>query len=150
MDTSEVVTEVLSHHGVKGMRWGLRRKATVGAQEVVISDKRKKIKTSGGKGFPAHADAVRARKVGQIGKKSGLKALSDKELQDYTRRLQLEQSVKRLNYNEKNAGQKFVATLLGQTGKNQAGVVANDIASHQVKKHLAGKLVKIGATAAVA
>lgn len=145
-----VVDDILEHHGVKGMRWGVRRKATVGPTEVIVSDRRKKLKTSGGKGFPAHADAVRARTIGQKGKASGLKSLSDKELQDYARRLQLEQNVKRLNYNEKTLGAKFVANLLGQSGKNSAHQVADSVASHQVRKHVISRLAKVGAAAAVA
>ena len=90
MDTSEVIEVILAHHGVKGMRWGVRRKATVGPQEVIVSDKRRKLRLTGGKGHPAHSDAVRARTIGQVGKKSGLKALSDQELQEYNKRLQLE------------------------------------------------------------
>jgi 2'-5' RNA ligase len=161
MSTDKVVDNILMHYGRKGMKWGIRsasgnlsslrsRKAT-GPQAVAVKGNRfggKKLKTSGGKGFPAHADAVRARKIGQIGKKSGVKTLSDKELETYSKRLNLEANVKRLNYNEKNAGAKFVATLLGQTGKTAAGNVANDVASHQVKKHLVGKLAKVGAVAA--
>lgn len=139
---AEVVQNVLSHHGVKGMRWGIRRKATVGAQEVIVSDRRKKLKTSGGEGHPAHMDAVRARAIGQVKRKSGVKALSDQELQHYTRRLNLEQGLKRLEYNELNPGKKFVASLLGQTGKTQAQALANDVAADQVKKHLASKLIK--------
>lgn len=162
MQTSLIVDDILQHYGKKGMHWGIRnvsetlsglrsRKVSSGPQAVSIKENKfggKKLRTSGGKGYPAHADAIRARTIGQKGKASGLKALSDKELQDYSRRLQLEANVKRLNYNEKNAGAKFVATVLGQTGKNQANEVAGSIASTQVKKHLTGRLVKIGAVAA--
>lgn len=136
------VSIFLEHHGVKGMRWGLRRKATVGAQEVVISDKRKSIKTTGGEGHPAHSDAVKARTIGQIGKKSGHKALSNQELEAYNKRLNLEQNAKRLAYNDMSPGKKFVASLLGQTGKTQSQQLANDVAAQQVKKHLTSRILK--------
>lgn len=139
MSTVETVAEILAHHGVKGMRWGVRRKATVGPTEVIVSDKRKKIKTSGGKGFPAHSDAVRARVIGQTAKKSGTKALSNQELQDYAKRIQLEQNLKRLSFHEKNAGQKFILTVLGQSGKIQAQDLSNE-ASAKVKKELIKKI----------
>lgn len=148
MRTAEVVENLLTHHGVKGMRWGIRRKATVGPQEVIVSDKRKKLKTTGGEGHPAHPEAVRARTIGQISKKSGVKALSDQDLQDYTNRLRLEASVKRLNYAEAPLAKKFVLNLLGQTGKSTAQAVANEVATTQVKKHL-GKKLGLAAAAAI-
>jgi hypothetical protein len=93
---------------------------------------------------PAHADAVRVHKIGQVGKKSGLKALSDEELSAYAKRINLEQNVKRLQFTQKNPAQKFVATVLGQTGKTTTQQAANDVASQQVRK----RLVQIGALAA--
>jgi hypothetical protein len=146
MNTPEIVEKILEHHGVKGQKWGVRRKATVGAQEVVVSDRRKKVKTSGGAGHPAHSDAVRARKISQVGKKSGLKSLSNDELTTYNKRLNLEQNTKRLMYEDSSAPRKFILSLLRQTGKTQANEAANQIASKQVKR----ALLKAGATAAVA
>ena len=136
MDAAEVVGNLLTHHGVKGMRWGIRRKATVGAQEVVIRDTRRKIKTSGGAGHPASAEAVRARTVGQISRKSGFKVLSNKDLEDYNRRLNLEQNAKRLRFEDSSPPKKFVLRLLGQTGKTTVQNAANDAASQAVKKGL--------------
>lgn len=116
MSNTDSVDDVLEHFGVKGMRWGVRRSES----SVTVSDRKKKLKTSGGVRRPAHPDAVRARTIGQVGKKSGLKALSNQELQTYAQRLQLEQNVKRLNYNEMNIGRKFVANLTGK-GSNRLG-----------------------------
>ncbi len=146
----KIVESILEHHGVRGMKWGVRRKATVGPQEVIVRDSRvpgsKRLATSGGSGHPAHSDAVRARTLGQVSKKSGVKSLSNQQLQDYTKRLQLEQHANRLRYNDASPPKKFVMSLLGQTGKNSAQQAANEVASQQVKKHL----LKAGVLAAAA
>ena len=153
MSNLDIVNEILEHHGVKGMKWGVRNRAqrvtdvflerglaisTTGSRArgaarakklastpVRVEDRGKKLKTYGGKGRPAHADAVRARALGQVGKKSGLKALSNEELQTYAQRLQLEQNVKRLNFNDMNSGKKFVATILGRSGNSLASEGVN-------------------------
>lgn len=146
--TQSSVDEFLEHFGVKGMKWGVRNTrervgdvilergfavSTTGsraraaerarnraAKPVKVTQKGKKLKTSGGKGRSAHPDAVLARTIGQVAKKSGHHALSNEELKIYSQRLQLEQNAKRLRYNEMNPGKKFVSTLLGKSGNSLA------------------------------
>ena len=140
MDTAKVVDDILAHHGVKGQKWGLRRKATVGAQEVVVSDKRKKLKTSGGAGHPAHSDAVSARTSGQKAKKSGYKSLSNQQLQAYNQRLNLEQQAKRLSFQDKSPGKRFVLSLLGKSAKGgiETGTKAALTSNYARKKMATG------------
>jgi len=122
MDVSEVVKNVLKHHGVKGQKWGVRRKATVGPQEVFVRPSKfpgsKRLVSKGGGGHPATKEAISARTIGQIGKKSGVQALSDHQLQEYSKRIQLEENVKRLQYTQLNPGQRFVANMLGKGGRS--------------------------------
>jgi hypothetical protein len=129
----EFVDNMLEHHGVKGQKWGVRRDRS---SAVTVTDKKKSVKTSGGVGLPAHPDAIKVRTIGQKGKGSGLKALSDQELQDYAKRIQMEQNIKRLNYNEANLGKKFVLNLLGRSGNAQADVASATQTAKRVKKIL--------------
>jgi hypothetical protein len=139
------VENVLAHFGVKGQKWGVRRKATVGPQEVVVSDKRigKGIKTSGGKGHPATKEAIGAREIGQIGKKSGLHTLSD-------------QHVARLQYTQKSRGARFVDGLLGRQGSQLANAAAKEAGTKAGRSALNAatrkslRAAKIAATVAAA
>lgn len=139
------VDDMLEHYGVKGMRWGQRTAA--GPQAVVVTDKKRRLRAKGGGGHPAHPDAVRARTLGQVAKRSGHKALSDQELQEYSKRLNLEQNVKRLEMSNKNSAQQFVSGLLGSSGGKGGGgagggsieSAAGSIAAKQVANVLAKK-----------
>lgn len=126
------VGRVLSHYGVKGMRWGQRSTTTPAS----VSQKGKKLKAKGGQAQPAHPDAVRKATIARVKKKSGVNALSDKELQQYSNRLNLEQNVRRLEASSKSPGRRFVTNLLANTGKTAAQQAANELASRQVKKAL--------------
>lgn len=113
MDAPEILEDILAHHGIKGQKWGVRR-ARNRSSDVSVVDRKKKLKTYGGKGRPAHSDAVVARTHGQVAKKSGFKALSNAELRAYNERLNLEQNAKRLAENDKSRGRQMVNKMIGK------------------------------------
>jgi hypothetical protein len=76
--------EFVAHYGVKGMKWGVRRKRS------------------------ASADAQRHRG----NKKKALKELSDDELKSLVNRLNMEQNARRLNPSKVNAGHNAVKAAL--------------------------------------
>lgn len=132
--TASVVSRILSHHGIKGQKWGVRKNQNL--SKVTVIDKGKRLKTSGGKGLKADPSAVQARIIGQKAKGSGIKVLSDAELKTYANRLNLEQNVKRLQFADKPAAERFILGLLGQTGKNSANTAANEVVTQNVRRAL--------------
>jgi hypothetical protein len=78
-------------------------------------------------------------------KKSGLSALSNNELQEVQRRLNLENDVKRLMVGDRTVGQKFIDGLLGRGSKedrkmleNRAGQKAQEAVIKKVGKAAVG------------
>jgi hypothetical protein len=134
----------LMHFGVKGMRWGVRRDRT--PRGVTVTPRgRKRLKAVGGENQPASSEAIRTKSLGQVARKSGYQALTNDDLKKYNERLNLEANAKRLNYQQKSSGQKFVATMLGRGGKNLANQAADEASSVAIKK-----LLKKGAVTAAA
>lgn len=151
-DTDAIVNDIIAHHGVKGMKWGVRKDRS--PQSVSIATKRKgtksEVKTKGGGNQPVHPDAVSARTVGQQRKKSGLDTLSNKELEAYARRLDLEQRVKRLESQDTH-GKNFIQKFFREKKNRQLAVRAltdeNNIKAVQ-KGAAAVKAAKAARTAA--
>lgn len=85
---------ILEHFGVKGMRWGIRRRSR------------------GSDDFERHRGNLR----------SGVKNLSDKDLQSLVNRLNMEQSIRRLNPSKAKQGHNFIKGLLAVAGT--AGALA--------------------------
>ena len=88
--------ESLYHYGVPGMRWGVRRRRGAGGRD----DEKKKQ--------PASEDHMQAR----IMRAKGARALSTKELKDFTQRIQLEKQFKDLNPSEYKKGMEVVKGLV--------------------------------------
>lgn len=130
--------EFLEHYGVKGMKWGKsggtasikgpstaklkKRVSTVSFKKkdpspsevsvtTQLKGKKYKTKAKGGEKQPVTDDAVKAYTSRQKMKKSGVDALSNKELQELSTRMNLEQQVRSLDSKRpKSAGETFVNT----------------------------------------
>lgn len=136
--TDAVVADVISHHGVKGMRWGVRKSAP--SARVSVTQKGKKLKTSGGAGRKASPDAVKVASLRQVRKKSGVAALSNEDLQAYTKRLNLEQQVRTLEVNRPG-----VKNWIKRTLTNQGQQSVNQASSEARQKAVKTVLVKAAA-----
>lgn len=139
---SHKVEDILAHHGVRGQKWGVRRAR--GASAVSVTQKGKKLKSTGGEGRKPSSDALAAKKIGQVKKKSGVHALTNEELQAYQKRLNLEQNITSLERNQPGAGN-YVKRLLKTSGNQQVNTAANTAASKAVSSS-----IKKAATVAVA
>lgn len=114
--------EYLTHYGIRGMKWGVRRKRSSGPDP---SDDKKSANAAASK----------------VGKKGNTDALSNRELQSLVNRMNLEQQYTRLQGTSKrtNPGAKFAKEILLGVGKQQALKFANDYAAKQLAQQLAKK-----------
>lgn len=103
MDTLE---EALAHYGIKGMKWGVRRKNPSASE-------------------PGSEDSERAEAAKSKAKAKGSKALSNRELQDLINRMNLEQQYERLRPRTgKEKALKFIGDTLVNVGKQQVSKLA--------------------------
>lgn len=116
------VEEFLEHHGIKGMRWGVRRSNPSG-------------KSSGSSTGGHSSDAARAVELhSRVKTSGGTHTLSNQELQHLVTRLNLEQQFSRLTTQAKksNPAAKFIKETLAAVGKQQAAKLAADATAKAV------------------
>lgn len=117
--------DVLAHYGIRGMHWGVRRS-------------RKQIDNA-----PEPDDApehTRAQTLHTTAKSHGTRKLSNKELQDLTQRLNLEQQYTRLTTSEK--GKSSVSKGAGWVGKRMGTLstsIVDEVLKANAKQYLLGK-----------
>lgn len=157
----------LAHYGIKGMRWGVRRSQTartsVADEPVQIQRNTKTggIEAKGGRGHGISEDAARAAALRQKAKASGSVALSNKEMEDLIKRLNLETNYKKAIANNappKTKGEKFIeggmkflqSELKGEVNARMQGKQGNLSMGYQAfraaqKSRTAKKAAKAGA-----
>lgn len=107
----EMEQSELTHYGILGMRWGIRR--PVGPDGLVSSTSRKSREKAGrlkekAAEAEASSDYTRARQL----QSKAAKSLSNAEMKSLTERLQLEQNLARLNPSWLKRGENYSKTAL--------------------------------------
>ena len=111
--------EFISHFGVKGMKWGVRKDQEAQTRDIMIKTGhtrirgKTKVKTKGGSHADVAEDALKFHTTRQKMKRSGTDALTNDELRDLANRMNLEQQVRTLSKNRpKSQGQQVTEKLL--------------------------------------
>ena len=124
--------DYLCHHGVKGMKWGIRKN-------------RKKTSFFSRKKNNQQKNQNGSQNVKPAKKKStSIKKLSDQELQNKVRRLQLEKQYRDLKKDEVSAGKKLVGEILKTSGKTLGVQVANYVGGKAINKAFNDDVVSVG------
>lgn len=120
----EQSASVLSHYGVKGMKWG------------VVRDKLR------GSSSPGSEDHIVAKEAHRKLKKHGVQSLSNAELQSLINRMDLEQRYSRVvsdssgGEKAKKEARKFIAGVLKDVGRQQITRIVNDQATKAIARAL--------------
>lgn len=132
----DTLDDALAHFGVKGMRWGIRKRrqstkadnasaeeTTVGVSKKTGGPRKstpvqvkvipgKAVKTRGGERQPTAPEAVKSAALKQKAKKSGPQSLTNDEMRFLVDRLGLEERLSKVAPKEKTLGQKFIQDFL--------------------------------------
>ena len=140
---TEFISGFLEHHGVKGQRWGVRTRTNNSSSSSSGSDKSSGGGSSGGSGGGSSGDSkpkttsgrkLKTRKGGRTEFKKKPSRLSDQQLQDRIKRMELEKKYADLNKKDVSAGKKFTNDVMSNSGKAIVGTLITGGALYLVAK----------------
>lgn len=115
---------VLSHHGIKGMKWGVRRSER--QLSAVRGPKKSSAKKKGGL-FKAKTKKTVAKSTTQEPKKPSLSEMSDSDLEKAVRRLNLEKQYRDLNPQKVSLGRRFANSVMKDVVKPAAADIGKKL-----------------------
>lgn len=134
--------DVLQHHGVKGMKWGIRRyqnkdgSLTPAGKKRAAKLKEEYTSLTGKRTIRSKTSSkkVEEKKEDSTPKKKSVKEMSDAELNAAVNRLRLEQQYSQLNPKQVSAGKAFANKVFKDVLVPVATDVAKQALSNQLKK----------------
>ena len=112
----------LYHHGVKGMKWGVRKNRNSAGRNSGVKRKTKRHQS-------ANSKKVASRKKDYKNRRT----MSDKELQQKIERLKMEKTFKELTKEDISPGRNYAQQILAAAGKKTLTVAAAGAMAYGVK-----------------